>query len=393
MPAPIAKGKSSRRARLLTVLPFTFSHAFPLSQPCLLTASAPTGIIIAATIIVAAGIAVYESPQVREFVNKGRRRIAIALHTLGEEINPDPHRPSSASNEGGHAAEEMQRLRRAEIMERNREQFLQQREAEIADREKQKRRTPESGYASFDDFLSQDVEKRGTYTIRSTSVAHSDSEEGLKRRSEGVRGLERGGAFANPFADPIGEEEASQVLFDATLMGASRESLHNERTEDIPLLRTRESTATLPAEPIGEAQSPPTNAAPPLLDLSGSNTDTSSPDAPAQPFQPSAYWSVVHEWAENTSPSYYHDASSGQPEQQDEPQPQPQPQQYLDAPNGNVNNSITSSPPTSSGEAIHFHASDDDTMSDVGGTSTAGSWTEVGSEVSEGDHGDNGGVH
>jgi hypothetical protein len=360
-----------------------------------LTASTPTGIIIAATIIVAAGIAVYESPQVREFVNKGRRRIAIALHTLGEEINPDPRRRSAASDEDGHNAEEMQRLRRAEIMERNREQFLQQRDAEIAEREKQKRRTPESGYASFDDFLSQDAEKRGTYTIRSTSVANPNNEESLRRRTEGVRGLERGGAFANPFADPIGEEEASQVLFDATLMGASHESLHNEKAEDASLPRTRESTATLPAEPepVGEAQNTPANAPPLPLDLSASNTDTSSPDAPAQPFQPSAYWSVVHEWAENTSPSYYHDASPGQPGQQDEHQPQPQ--ERVNVPNGNANNSTTSSPPSlaGSGEEIHFHASDDDMMSEVGGVSTVGSWTEVGSEVSEGDHGDNGGVH
>ncbi|KAI9783801.1 MAG: hypothetical protein M1839_003137 [Geoglossum umbratile] len=384
-------------------------HIAPQSQPqlypqvslnrnCLTQTltSTPTGIIIAATIIVAAGIAVYESPQVREFVNKGRRRIAIALHTLGEEIHPDTRRPSSSNGEDGLDSEEMRRLRRADIMERNREKFLRQREAETAESEKQKRRTPESGYASFDDFLSQDAEKRGTYTIRNTSVAHPDHEEGLRRRSEGVRGLERGGAFANPFADPIGEEEASQVLFDATLMGASHESLHNEKAEDTSLPQTRESTATLPAEPVVEAQSPLANTPAPLLDLSASNTDTSSPDTPAQPFQPSAYWSVVHEWAENTSPSYYHDANPGQQEQHSEHQPQPPPQQHLEVPNNDANNSIASSPPSlaGSGEEIHFHeASDDDVMSDAGGASTAGSWTEVGSEVSEGDHGDNGGGH
>ncbi|KAH0538783.1 hypothetical protein FGG08_004615 [Glutinoglossum americanum] len=354
------------------------------------------GIIIAATIIVAAGIAVYESPQVRELVNKGRRRIAIALHTLGEEIHPNTRRPSSDSGDHGPEAEELRQLRRAELVERNRDQFLRQREAEIAPREKSKRRTPESGYASFDDFLTQDAEKAGTYTIRNTSVAHPDHEEGLRRRTEGVRGLERGGAFANPFADPIGEEEASQVLFDATLMGASHESLHNEKIDNA-MPRSRETTATLPAEPLGEIQPPPVEAPTPPLNPSTPNTATSSPDPPAQPFQPSAYWSVVHEWAENTSPSYYNANPNGTPEQQSgehphhqEPQPQQQ-QQHLEVSHNNNTSPTSSSTPSLAGSCEEVHpddiSTDGDAMSEVGGASSVGSWTEVGSEVSEGDHG------
>ncbi|KAH0551073.1 hypothetical protein GP486_007579 [Trichoglossum hirsutum] len=346
-------------------------------------------IIIAATIIVAAGIAVYESPQVRELVNKGRRRIAIALHTLGEEIHPNARRPSSSSDDDEPKAEELRRLQRAELVERNRDQFLRQRDAEISEREKSKR-APESGYASFDDFLTQDAEKTGTYTIRNTSVAHPD-EETLRRRSEGVRGLERGGAFANPFADPIGEEEASQVLFDATLMGASHESLHNETRDDSAAPRTRETTATLPAEQVNEApNSTADKQATTLPDPSTPNTATSSPDPPAKPFQPSTYWSVVHEWAENTSPSYYHANTSTPGQQQDEHQ-QAQTQQHPDTPNDDaaaIASSVSSL--AGSGEEIHSHdgSIDGDVMSDAGGTSSVGSWTEVGSEVSEGDHGD-----
>ena len=37
----------------------------------------------------AAAIAVYESPQARQFAEDLRRKIAIALHSLGDEINPN----------------------------------------------------------------------------------------------------------------------------------------------------------------------------------------------------------------------------------------------------------------------------------------------------------------
>jgi hypothetical protein len=279
-------------------------------------------------------------------------------------------------------------------VERNRDQFLRQRDAEIAEREKNKR-APESGYASFDDFLSQDAEKTGTYTIRNTSVTHPD-EEGLRRRPEGARGLERGGAFANPFADPIGEEEASQVLFDATLMGASQESLHNEKVDDGATPQTRETTATLPAEPDNEALNQTADKQAALLDLSTSNaaTTASSPDSPAKPFQPSTYWSVVHEWAENTPPPHYQ-ANASTPGQQQGENQEPQTQQHLDVPNNDTATTASSTPSlVGSGEEIHSHdgSIDVDVMSDAGGVSSVGSWTEVGSEVSEGDHGDQG-VH
>jgi hypothetical protein len=59
--------------------------------------SLPTGIIIAASIVVAAGIAIYESPQVRAWVDQSRRKIAVALHNLGDDIQP--RRPSESSED------------------------------------------------------------------------------------------------------------------------------------------------------------------------------------------------------------------------------------------------------------------------------------------------------
>ncbi|RHZ66672.1 hypothetical protein CDV55_100891 [Aspergillus turcosus] len=81
------------------------------------------GIIITVSALVAAGIAVYESPQFREWVNNSRRKIALALHNLGDEILPrdstSPLREDiSMMEEAGPAAEERRRIAREEIQQR-----------------------------------------------------------------------------------------------------------------------------------------------------------------------------------------------------------------------------------------------------------------------------------
>ncbi|RAH39576.1 uncharacterized protein BO95DRAFT_448605 [Aspergillus brunneoviolaceus CBS 621.78] len=76
------------------------------------------GIIITVSALVAAGIAVYESPQFRQWVNNSRRKIALALHNLGDEINPHdaPLRQDiSMTEEVGVAAEERRRIAREEL--------------------------------------------------------------------------------------------------------------------------------------------------------------------------------------------------------------------------------------------------------------------------------------
>ncbi|GAM42959.1 hypothetical protein TCE0_044f17388 [Talaromyces pinophilus] len=80
------------------------------------------GIIIGVSVLVAAGIAVYESPQFRRWVNQSRRKVAVALYNLGDEIHPqDVHSEDiSMTEETGAAAEERRRQAREEI-ERRRE--------------------------------------------------------------------------------------------------------------------------------------------------------------------------------------------------------------------------------------------------------------------------------
>lgn len=72
------------------------------------------------SVLVAAGVAVYQSPQFQQWVNNSRRKIALALHNLGDEVQPgDPIREDiSMTEEVGEAADERRRIARAEIMKR-----------------------------------------------------------------------------------------------------------------------------------------------------------------------------------------------------------------------------------------------------------------------------------
>lgn len=78
------------------------------------------GIIVTVSVLVAAGVAAYQSPQVQHWVSNSRRKISVALHNLGDEIHPrDAVREDiSMLEEVGEAAEERRRSARAEIMRR-----------------------------------------------------------------------------------------------------------------------------------------------------------------------------------------------------------------------------------------------------------------------------------
>jgi hypothetical protein len=80
------------------------------------------GLIVTFSVLVAAGLAVYQSPQFQEWIATSRRKIALALHNLGDEIQPRDlvalEEDISMSEEVGLAAEERRRIARAEIMQR-----------------------------------------------------------------------------------------------------------------------------------------------------------------------------------------------------------------------------------------------------------------------------------
>ncbi|KAJ0425917.1 hypothetical protein BJY00DRAFT_308039 [Aspergillus carlsbadensis] len=81
------------------------------------------GIIIGVAALVAAGIAVYESPQFRRWVDNSRRKLATALHNLGDGVHPGEaglprQHDISMMEEVGPAAEERRRIAREEIQRR-----------------------------------------------------------------------------------------------------------------------------------------------------------------------------------------------------------------------------------------------------------------------------------
>jgi hypothetical protein len=174
-----------------------------------------------------AAIAVYESPQARQFAEDVRRRIAIALHSLGDEINPSAQQPrfnrpedaegflQSQGNAdiGVDADEESRRRQREELMYWNAVRM-----EKLAKERKLAGERPEnrSRGSSFDDFLRQDnTAEKGTY-VYNTGADTNREEEGLRQR--GVRGLNRGSVYANPFGDEHNIDLDEQHAIDASLM-------------------------------------------------------------------------------------------------------------------------------------------------------------------------------
>ncbi|GIJ83769.1 hypothetical protein Asppvi_002599 [Aspergillus pseudoviridinutans] len=126
------------------------------------------GIIITVSALVAAGIAVYESPQFREWLNNSRRKIALALHNLGDEIQPRASMSSlrediSMMEEAGPAAEERRRIAREEIQKR------------AAALEERRRRQQGGLFGSFDALVDENgnLLRSGSQDATASTLANS----------------------------------------------------------------------------------------------------------------------------------------------------------------------------------------------------------------------------
>lgn len=82
------------------------------------------GVIIAASVLVAAGIAAYESPEFREWVERSSQKVALAFRSIGDDIHGRRRRQqrqdSSMHEDADEKAEERRRRAREEIMEKGR---------------------------------------------------------------------------------------------------------------------------------------------------------------------------------------------------------------------------------------------------------------------------------
>ncbi|KAH6716756.1 hypothetical protein BKA61DRAFT_600354 [Leptodontidium sp. MPI-SDFR-AT-0119] len=370
-----------------------------------------SGAIVVVAAAVAAAIAVYESPQARQFAEDVRRRIAIALHSLGDEINPASQQPrfnrpedaegflqsQAGADLGVDADEESKRRQREELMYWNAVHLekLEKERKMNGDRPANRSRG-----SSFEDFLQEDhTAEKGTYVYNTGADIRGEAEEGL--RSRNVRGLNRGSFYANPFGDEHNIDTDEQRAVDSSLMSPEE----SERVEVMSDLysaneeprESRQTTATIAEQLIdaSEAVPDPPVSYPMMEDPTMEDTDYTNMASRDD----SAYASI-HAWAStaNANNSFYSPLPAT-PRSASPPHLEirtPGSPTFSD-PDISVPGSGDITPTDSaslagSGEEVWAPrsgaTSEADVMSVNGeGISTPGSWTEVGSEVSENDVG------
>ena len=318
--------------------------------------------------------------------------MAIALHGLGDEIAPPsesrpPSQDASTREDEDPEAVERRRKARQEILERGR----------ILEERRRSKQTSSGKAKSFDDLVDKDGALKVEEPSARTTAAEPQAEEsGLRHRHTEYQAAALGSAFANPFADgthidslpTASDHSAHYPLADAMYIDSP--PTVQGYTEDPP---SRSRTPTLPISPV----SPPVPPKPAayqsqrllidtdetsrhpseeLLDLtpttsaSSFNADLAELNNNQQPTQ-SNYWSV-NEWAENHAAPFYSPPASvaqGIEERMDV----------------QIGIPATANSQAGSGEHASQMGSEDlDVMSDDGARiSTPGSWTEVGSQISE----------
>ncbi|KAJ8117500.1 hypothetical protein OPT61_g1319 [Boeremia exigua] len=221
------------------------------------------GLIIAASVLVAAGIAIYESPQVRQWVDQSRRKIAVALHSLGDDIQPRRQSESSDDyEERKRRREDLIRRNRNELIRRAREEGIAVDLDELArigteDAVLAERRSRANRSKSFDELVGSDGMLRQDATTTGTDV----TKDGMRKR--GVAGFAAGTAAAAAMTNPFADEN---VLFDIADDDDDDEAPSPKPfTYEEPTTRSRSATIQAETPPI-EAPTEPSLSAP-LIDL------------------------------------------------------------------------------------------------------------------------------
>lgn len=165
------------------------------------------GCIIVIGVVGAAAVAISQVPEIQALAQDCRRKIAVALHNLGDEINPNRpqqprfNRPEDAEGfmqahaAGGEmdADEESRRRQREELMYWN--------AIKLENLEKQKAKENTTKGPTFDDILRNNSAAEEETAAMKTGAEVQEDAGLLRRRGEGSRGMDRGSAYANPFAD------------------------------------------------------------------------------------------------------------------------------------------------------------------------------------------------
>lgn len=221
----------------------------PAKMPPINNVALSAGVIVA-SIAAAAAIAIYESPELQRLANDLRRRIALALHSLGDDILPERangeplfNRPEDAEGflQSGEvdADDETRRRQREELLYWNAMKLSQ--ELEKQTNENEKRKSMSRSATTFEEMLGEDnsADEKGTYVFN-TGADVRNNEEGLVRRRgapEGVRGL-NAALYANPFADENGidydDMEESHIAPEKDEVMSMSQDIYNATPRETP---------------------------------------------------------------------------------------------------------------------------------------------------------------
>ncbi|KAL8904899.1 MAG: hypothetical protein Q9207_002965 [Kuettlingeria erythrocarpa] len=373
------------------------------------------GIIVSISLLLAAGLAVYEhNPQIKQWVDESRRKIAFALHNLGDDLDPsasqrgNTFRDASTHEDDSVEAVERRRKARQEILERGR----------MMEERRRSQHTRSTKSKSFDDLVDEGGNLKSDVMQATSTAAETHVEQpGLRNREAQAAAL--GTMLANPFTDEAYFQDfTAAAVPDGTTTQRSRSSsiatlpaspvrppkeplepLNPSRFEDVrqspPPVPPKEPLSDQPAQcsrsPFEDSQprllidtddisNHPSEA---LIDLTPTTSassiaaDVSEPDHHRHPYNHSQsdFWSV-HEWAENhSSPAQFY-----MPSKSEVPGCQ-----HDDGKDESRSNSVDVRSNADTGQRASRvgSISDMSIVSEVGGVSTPESWTEVGSQVSE----------
>jgi hypothetical protein len=336
----------------------------------------PLGVIITVTIILAAGIAVYENPNIREWIDRSRQKIAMALHSLGDDIDPRSRSPRvndpSMREDASEVAEARRRQARAEIMERGR----------IMEERRRRKQASRSGSDSSQTFGNV-VDKDGMLKRDETTMAASTSVE----PALGLKDL------TNRQSEPQGQDLHRSVDSAISLQQLSPRPATVEPDADPFTSRYEQEMRNawnLPMLETGNG-APSSHASESLIDFTPTSEFPADPEVSVpdhehghRPVNNSQYFSAA-------ASTLSHNLSSDEPEfYYAHPS---NPNQPIAPASQNVRSEIpvsVSSAPSIAGSIDHVHASDieeseDGVMSELGdGMHTpASAWTDVGSVVSD----------
>lgn len=347
-----------------------------------------TGAVVVVSVAVATAIAIYESPQARQFAEDVRRRVAQALHSLGNEVYPPSqpryNRPEDAdgflrsgaepgASDGMDADEESKRRQREELMYWNAVR-LEKEQKQTADQGISEKDKP----SDFDDFLTQDPSaiEKGTLVYNSGAETHGSLIDGLTQRRAG-EACHFHSRDQSAQRSPVTLAASDHMDTSPDLYSASIEQLKPQDTSDMELLAPSPS---LPAPGPGTTFSP--------------NESSRSDEI----------FASIHAWANTTAANSLNNSSdpihvSASAAAKSSPQPSPigspitfandefNDHQSLALDSGRATPTDTMSVADS---ALDMWRSSSNATSDADvvsllGMSTPGTWTEVGSEIGEQD--------